>query len=609
MSYLVLARKFRPQTFASVSGQSHITRALSNAVVRDRVPHALLFSGPRGVGKTTTARVLAKSLNCQNRSQAESKKASPSVESAEPCDDCVNCKEITKGSSLAVWEVDGASNNSVDDVRSLIDSLHSLPPPGSIYKIYIIDEVHMLSTAAFNALLKSLEEPPPNTIFIFATTEPQKIPETVISRCQRHDFRRIDTGVIVEQLEFIAKREKVKVEPGVLSFIARRAQGGMRDAQSLFDRLLSLGEENIGLDLAARIFGAVDHSFFPQLSSAILAADSKQALSLLEKVFSHSLDVKSFADDFVGHWRNLLILSAGGTDHIRTDSLLSQLGEDEIEKLTALTSQSNDFDLQRLFEMSESISKNALSSSYPRYIFEAGCVKMALLPSLKPIAEILAQGSFSQDSFSRSTVSSRSKPAGNSDRIAVVPSVKKKSTDSVESKLEEAKSTVPEVKITSKPDFVPTWQEFVNYAKGRSESMLTAYLRRVRLVEFKIGILKLEASEFDISALQDSDTSKTLKNCLYSYSGQENWKVEFSKIEQLTSESAGSSGESSKSGLSQNMTMPVGSLAAKEEVDRKNRSAQLKKEAVKQTAVKEILNTFDGSVVERVVPIIDRRDS
>ena len=210
--------------FSAVAGQEHITQALINAIARDRVPHALLFCGPRGVGKTTCARVLAKALNCTGRELKVGSKQE--IEEIEPCGECSNCKEISSSSSMAVWEVDGASNNSVENVRDLIDSLISAPPPGSKYKIYIIDEVHMLSVAAFNALLKSLEEPPPNTIFVFATTEPHKIPDTVISRCQRHDFRRISFPVIAARLKEIAEKEGVKVAPGVAEFVARKAQGG-----------------------------------------------------------------------------------------------------------------------------------------------------------------------------------------------------------------------------------------------------------------------------------------------------------------------------------------------------------------------------------------------
>ena len=232
MSYQVLARKWRPQSFEEVIGQKHVVKTLQNAIVHNRIAHSFLFAGQRGVGKTSIARILAKALNCQEGPTAQ------------PCGNCNSCKEITGGNSIDVLEIDGASNTGVDDVRELRESVKYVPSK-SRYKIYIIDEVHMLSNSAFNALLKTLEEPPAHVIFMFATTEPHKIPATVLSRCQRFDLRRISLEAIVKQLNEITSGEKIKISEQGLRWIAREAEGSMRDAQSILDRVISYAGEKI----------------------------------------------------------------------------------------------------------------------------------------------------------------------------------------------------------------------------------------------------------------------------------------------------------------------------------------------------------------------------
>ena len=242
MSYQVFARKYRPQTFDDLVGQSHVSRTLKNAVAQNRLAHAYLFVGPRGVGKTSTARILAKSLNCEK---------GPTVT---PCGVCDNCREIAAGNSLDVIEIDGASNNSVDDVRELRDNVRYAPAKGR-YKIYLIDEVHMLSSAAFNALLKTLEEPPPHVKFIFATTEPQKMLATILSRCQRFDLHRIPANLIAQHLQLIAGKEKISLDPAAAHAIARGAEGGLRDAESMLDQLVAFCGEKIAENDVLNVFG------------------------------------------------------------------------------------------------------------------------------------------------------------------------------------------------------------------------------------------------------------------------------------------------------------------------------------------------------------------
>ncbi len=295
MSYLVLARKYRPQTFDEVVKQDHITRTLSNAISAGRVAHAILFSGPRGTGKTTVARVLAKSMNCKNGPAPV------------PCNDCRSCREITAGNASDVFEIDGASNNSVDQIRDLRENVKYMPAH-SLYKIYIIDEVHMLSIAAFNALLKTLEEPPPHIMFIFATTEPRKIPITILSRCQRHDFRRIDVESISKHMKKICVKEDVDIDVESLGLIARESKGSMRDGLSLLDQVMSCTQGAIDHDQVLDILGVIDRDIIFKISNAVIQKDITKILDILDEVYSAGHDIKKLYTDLIEHFRNLLIV-------------------------------------------------------------------------------------------------------------------------------------------------------------------------------------------------------------------------------------------------------------------------------------------------------------
>jgi len=298
MSYLVLARKYRPQTFDEVVKQEHVTRTLTNAISSERVAHAILFSGPRGTGKTTVARILAKAMNC---------KEGPTPT---PCNVCSSCKEITTGNAVDVFEIDGASNNSVDQIRELRENVKYMPAH-SLYKIYIIDEVHMLSIAAFNALLKTLEEPPPHIMFMFATTEPHKIPVTILSRCQRHDFRRIDIESIATNMEMICKKENIHIPMESLWPIAREAGGSIRDALSLLDQVMTCTDETTTTEQILDLLGVIERKLIFDISSGILHGDIPRLLSLLDDIYSRGYDIKKLYSEILGHFRNLLILKIG----------------------------------------------------------------------------------------------------------------------------------------------------------------------------------------------------------------------------------------------------------------------------------------------------------
>src|SRR5881227_1654472 len=294
MAYQVIARKYRPQRFSDVIGQEHVTQTLSNAIEQKRIAHAYIFCGPRGTGKTTIARIFAKCLNCVDGPKVDFDDQDP------------RCQEITEGRSLDVLEIDGASNNGVEQVRELRETC-KYTPASSKFKIYIIDEVHMLSTAAFNALLKTLEEPPEHVKFLFATTDPEKVLPTILSRCQRFDLRRIPVSLISKHLAEIAKKEKVKIEPAALHAIARGAEGAMRDAESTLDQLISFCGEKIQESDVLSMFGLTAQGQLLDLARAILGGEVEHALRLLNDLAHQGKDLGRLVTDLLGHFRNLLI--------------------------------------------------------------------------------------------------------------------------------------------------------------------------------------------------------------------------------------------------------------------------------------------------------------
>src|SRR3989442_15605116 len=299
MSYQVIARKYRPQRFSDVVGQEHVTQTLANAIKLKRTAHAYLFCGPRGTGKTTIARIFAKCLNCTD---------APKVD----CDDQDACSiEIAEGRSLDVIEIDGASNRGIEEIRELRDTV-KYAPASSKFKIYIIDEVHMLTKEAFNALLKTLEEPPAHVKFIFATTEPQKVLPTILSRCQRFDLRRIPAGLIVKHLKEIAKKEKVSIDDAALAAIARGAEGGLRDAESALDQLIAFCGSKIAEKDVLSVFGLVAHDKLAALTDAIIDGEANTALTIVKELDEVGKDLQRLLGDLLDHYRNLLVLSLGG---------------------------------------------------------------------------------------------------------------------------------------------------------------------------------------------------------------------------------------------------------------------------------------------------------
>ncbi len=361
MSYLVLARKYRPQTFAEVVGQTHVTTTLANSITTGRVAHAILFSGPRGTGKTTVARVLAKTINCELNRETHS---------AAPCNKCRSCIEVTSGSAADVFEIDGASNNSVDQIRELRDNVRYMPAH-SQYKIYIIDEVHMLSIAAFNALLKTLEEPPPHVKFMFATTEPHKIPITILSRCQRHDMRRIDLAQVVEYLKFLCKQEDVIVDEKSLNLIAQESGGSMRDALSLLDQIISCSIGNINHDQVLNILGTVDRQNLFDMSLAILNKSPEKVLILVNDIYDQGHDLKKFYANITGHFRNLVVIKM-----TKQSSNIVDLPEHEIQLMQQQTANVSAAFLSQIMDLLFNEEASIRFSSQPKIAVEIALLKL-----------------------------------------------------------------------------------------------------------------------------------------------------------------------------------------------------------------------------------------
>lgn len=368
MSYIVLARKYRPKTFSEVYSQEHITEVLSNAITSNRIAHAYLFTGPRGVGKTSMARILAKNLNCVE---------GPTLT---PCNKCNNCLEITSGTSSDVIEIDGASNTGVDDIRELQREL-LYAPSKSKYKIYIIDEVHMLSKNAFNALLKTLEEPPDNVIFIFATTEPYKVLPTIISRCQRYDFKRIPIDSTIRRLDEITREEKIEIDNESLHMIARKADGSLRDALSLLDQVISYCQDKISIDKLREIFGLIPTQIHCNIMKLIHSGDKALLLAELQRIFEKGTDLQEFLNNMMEFLR-LVILRKVGMSPLEITAEEYEAYDD----IAGLFSQNN---LMYIMSILTQTRNEIKSSGNPYLVFEMTMIKLCQLDEMEDISQVI----------------------------------------------------------------------------------------------------------------------------------------------------------------------------------------------------------------------------
>jgi DNA polymerase III subunit gamma/tau len=378
MAYIAMARKWRPERFSDMVGQDHIARTLESAVRENRLHHGYLFTGTRGVGKTTSARILAKMLNCLQENEFL------------PCNICSSCKEIASGHSMDVIEIDGASNNKVEHVRDLIEQVKYAPMNGK-YKIFIIDEVHMLTTSAFNALLKTLEEPPAHVVFIFATTESHKVPQTILSRIQRYDFKRIGPKQIAERLQHICEQENLTTTPTALNLIAEQGDGSMRDALTLFDQVYAFSGSDISEESARQVLGIPGSDLYFALMEHIAAHNQKGCFAVVEEFFQKGIEIHIFLDGFGKFLRNILL------GRIDSEALSQEVTPHSLQRYLDAGSPFKSGDLLRLSRMLSDMQSGLKNSSQPRIAVEMGLARMAYLDRIANFRKILSHSPIPDD--------------------------------------------------------------------------------------------------------------------------------------------------------------------------------------------------------------------
>ncbi len=372
MSYLVLARKSRPQDFNQVVGQIPVVKTLMNSIVRDRIAHAILFSGVRGVGKTTLARIMAKAINCEQKTDGN------------PCNKCQSCKEITSGSSLDLYEIDGASNRGIQEIRELKEKIRFLPT-SSRFKVIIIDEVHMLTTEAFNALLKTLEEPPDHVFFMFATTELHKIPITILSRCQRYELKRVSSEDLTNHFQKLSLAEGITIEPAALSLIVRESEGSVRDGLSLLDQVFSYGEATITVEDVIEVLGLVSRDIILGISKALLNRDPGTALQALEEAFTFGVDLKRFTSDLLNTFRALILCKIDGCQE------LIDIPSQELKEFTELAIKHSHNSIHMKLNLLMRGVEEMRYSSQPRLALESTFLQIIQSDDVVPVTEILGK--------------------------------------------------------------------------------------------------------------------------------------------------------------------------------------------------------------------------
>jgi DNA polymerase-3 subunit gamma/tau len=512
VSYQVFARKYRPQTFDDLVGQAHVTRTLKNAVEQNRLAHAYLFVGPRGIGKTSTARILAKALNCVN---------GPTVT---PCGVCDSCKEITGGNSLDVLEIDGASNNGVEQVRELRDNVRYAPSKGH-FKIYIIDEVHMLTSAAFNALLKTLEEPPPHVKFIFATTEPQKVLPTILSRCQRFDLHRIPANLIAQHLQFIAGKEKIALDPAAAHAIAKGADGGLRDAESMLDQLVAFCGDKIAEPDVLSVFGFTSEQTVANFTEKILRGDTPEALELLHAEAENGKDMMKLMSDLISYLRDLLV------GKVKPEALADDLNP-ELQK--SLEAQAAMIETDRLLELIDQFAAAEGRMKWApnkRLHFEVAVIKAIQTlnqVTLNEVIENLAALRDGKASVGRDSVEPQASPVKVSPKpLAAAKPEAPRVAEQVQQSSVAPEELAPNQQAES-VDHKAVWQKVVEQVRGRRR-LISPWVEAATVLGtegrfFLIGFPPQQRTAME--SLSIPRTREFLEALLKEISGQD-WKIKF----------------------------------------------------------------------------------
>ncbi|MCK5913577.1 MAG: DNA polymerase III subunit gamma/tau [Desulfuromusa sp.] len=547
MSYLVLARKWRPQLFDDLVGQEHVSQTLKNAITADRVHHAFLFTGARGVGKTSAARIFAKALNCQE---------GPTTQ---PCGVCPSCVEITESRGIDVLEIDGASNTGVDDIRELRENIRYLPSQ-SRYKIFIIDEVHMLSINAFNALLKTLEEPPEHAKFIFATTEPHKIPITILSRCQRFDFKKIGMAPLQARLRFIADQEKIEIADSGLAVIARSGGGSMRDALSTLDQVIAFCGDKINDEELQGLLGLVSRALLLATVKAVLGREPGQLLSLVQKVDDHGHSFRQFCQQLVELVRVLVVLKV-----VSQPGDLVDIGEAELLEMSRLAEPVTLEDLQRLLAILVRTEADLAVSNYPRLTMEMVLVKLAGLPPGIDVATLIKRLEMLEKQLSTGLPAPPTKPLERAPTmpIAEIPVPPE----------EPAAVKEPEASFT--PDSGgKSWPGLVEFVKKRRKPRISSLLEQSSLLLLELPRLRIGMPGRYFS-LADGDMCQAIQDLAAEYFATA-VKVEFEKV-----------------GNGDNAPPSLHEERAQQESDRQKK---LRENALEHPLIKSALNIFGGEV-------------